>query len=551
MCDWWARVVLARRMAPILSKMPLQPPQSAQQHIAALARKRARPLLDAFLDTLQWSLERGHVALSEGVPLLSGLSDRIVTQTIKMLEDYCCMDLTKFARGPDPPLHGSLPILFVLMLLLMLYNAFVLGYMPAAGIALNSPTSMLFHAFIFLVFASFTQAIRTDPGGVPPGREWRTYGSPPPDLRQRKHDSDEPRWCRKSESYKPDRAHFCRVMQRPVLRMDHHCPWLGNTVGHGNHKFFYLFLFYTTIACMFLGVNVLQLLVQETLPALNTFLLLGSGGLTLLLSVILVPFFLFHTWLLVRNMTTIEFVEKLRAYREEGGAEFSTESAYDLGVFENVRSVLGESPLFWLLPVGGLGKRRGSRRSAGRWRPGAAASLALGFGGRAALADISCRLVRESLGLLHRPWSCSSTRDGRDMIQRARPHTCPALALHPTRLATCLSLSAAPLAACPLAQCTVAISLWQHSLQIGHTRTAIGPSMSRSHCWHIANTCLRAPPALFARTSGAESAHIWRSEHLCTARPFLCLRIPPAQRAPAARAVNLHQPAFHLIPAKM
>mmetsp|Transcript_111010 Transcript_111010/g.308623 ORF Transcript_111010/g.308623 Transcript_111010/m.308623 type:complete len:240 (-) Transcript_111010:306-1025(-) len=104
---------------------------------------------------------------------------------------------------------------------------------------------------------------------------------------------------------------------------------------------------------MFLGVNVLQLLVQETLPALNTFLLLGSGGLTLLLSVILVPFFLFHTWLLVRNMTTIEFVEKLRAYREEGGAEFSTESAYDLGVFENVRSVLGESPLFWLLPVGG------------------------------------------------------------------------------------------------------------------------------------------------------------------------------------------------------
>eukprot|EP00429_Kryptoperidinium_foliaceum_P113442 CAMPEP_0176317744 /NCGR_PEP_ID=MMETSP0121_2-20121125/69414_1 /TAXON_ID=160619 /ORGANISM="Kryptoperidinium foliaceum, Strain CCMP 1326" /LENGTH=197 /DNA_ID=CAMNT_0017660011 /DNA_START=291 /DNA_END=879 /DNA_ORIENTATION=- len=52
-------------------------------------------------------------------------------------------------------------------------------------------------------------------------------------------------------------------------------------------------------------------------------------------------------------MTTIEFVEKLRAYREEGGAEFSTESAYDLGVFENVRSVLGESPLFWLLPVGG------------------------------------------------------------------------------------------------------------------------------------------------------------------------------------------------------
>ena len=54
-------------------------------------------------------------------------------------------------------------------------------------------------------------------------------------------------YCHKCNNVKLSRVHHCKICKRCIERMDHHCPWVGNCIGKYNHKYFYLFLLYTTV----------------------------------------------------------------------------------------------------------------------------------------------------------------------------------------------------------------------------------------------------------------------------------------------------------------
>ncbi|KAJ8423517.1 hypothetical protein Cgig2_024206 [Carnegiea gigantea] len=150
------------------------------------------------------------------------------------------------------------------------------------------------------------------------------------------------RYCQKCSHYKPPRAHHCRVCKRCVLRMDHHCIWINNCVGHANYKIFFVFVLYAVIACLYSLVLLLGSIVSDgvkdepqnegssrTIYVISCILLFP---LTIALGVLLV----WHIYLTLRNKTTIEYYEGVRAMwlAEKGGEVYR--HPYDLGAYENL-----------------------------------------------------------------------------------------------------------------------------------------------------------------------------------------------------------------------
>ena len=67
------------------------------------------------------------------------------------------------------------------------------------------------------------------------------------------------KWNDSCNFYQPPRAHHCSVNNDCIEKFDHHCPWVGTTIGQRNYRTFLLFVVNTTLLCMYVfALSVVQ-----------------------------------------------------------------------------------------------------------------------------------------------------------------------------------------------------------------------------------------------------------------------------------------------------
>nr|XP_043636332.1 probable protein S-acyltransferase 16 [Erigeron canadensis] len=215
--------------------------------------------------------------------------------------------------------------------------------------------AFLFTCLSIICIFNYLLAMCLDPGRVPPSFVPDIEDSLNHPIHEIKRKGGDLRYCKKCSLYKPPRSHHCRICKRCVLRMDHHCVWMNNCVGHANYKAFIVFVVYALLACIYsliLLVGSLTVEPQQSRGSYRTIYII-SGLLLIPLSMALGVFLGWHIYLTIQNKTTIEYYEGVRAMllAEQGGNVYS--HPYDLGVYENLITVLGPNILCWVCPVSG------------------------------------------------------------------------------------------------------------------------------------------------------------------------------------------------------
>ncbi|KAG0589484.1 hypothetical protein KC19_1G023500 [Ceratodon purpureus] len=262
---------------------------------------------------------------------------------------HTCLDYSVQVAGP-------LYILLAFSLISSVIYLFVVSVLPAIH-NLSSWQGMV-HLSIagwlsFNVFFNYICCIYTDPGSSSPLSDAVIEAKPVSrfDVDVEGLGYSSTRWCKRCRKPKPPMTHHCHICKRCILKMDHHCPWMHNCIGYYNYRFFFIFLLYMWIGCLYAAI-------------MSSFPMFGlddedndDDGMGVIFSFILsvavlvsLSFLLgWHIYLVLTAQTTIDFYGNRQRRREARAKGETWTNVYDLGPLRNLRNVMDIGGRYWWL----------------------------------------------------------------------------------------------------------------------------------------------------------------------------------------------------------
>ena len=147
--------------------------------------------------------------------------------------------------------HSGLGTYYMKMFMVFHTSYAYFGIVLASGVVPAS--DMLIQTLLFFGLVLFWQLVhRTDPGSLP-SKAKAEYEAAIAEMCESGVDyytkAEGRKLCHTCREIRPLRTKYCRHLRKNVPRFDHHCPWVGNTIGLENQVLFYCYTFFCLLCC--------------------------------------------------------------------------------------------------------------------------------------------------------------------------------------------------------------------------------------------------------------------------------------------------------------
>jgi ankyrin repeat protein len=140
--------------------------------------------------------------------------------------------------------------MYLIMSLMYVHTMYAYSVMLRSSL-INARQHMVFVVLLFIMTFSWQVAHRMDPGS-PDSSAKQEYTDAITEI----CDTGIEPWskangrklCHTSREIRPLRAKYCKQLRKNVLRFDHNCPWMANTIGYRNQVWFYTYCWSATLA---------------------------------------------------------------------------------------------------------------------------------------------------------------------------------------------------------------------------------------------------------------------------------------------------------------